>query len=50
MRWVHYPVYFFFGSFLANCLPHLGNGISELILLLGAGILLWSWMSFHGKI
>jgi hypothetical protein len=28
MRWVHYLAYFFGGAFLANCLPHLGNGIS----------------------
>ena len=28
MRWYHYVAYFFGGSFLANTLPHLGNGIS----------------------
>lgn len=28
MRWYHYPAYFFGGIFLANALPHLGNGIS----------------------
>ncbi|HEX8816671.1 MAG TPA: hypothetical protein VF753_14330 [Terriglobales bacterium] len=28
MRWYHYIAYFFGGMFLANCLPHLGNGIS----------------------
>ncbi len=28
MRWYHYLAYFFGGAFLANCLPHLGNGIS----------------------
>ncbi|SRR5258708_7925556 len=28
MRWYHYVVYFFGGVFLANALPHLGNGIS----------------------
>jgi len=28
MRWYHYVSYFFGGAFLANCLPHLGNGIS----------------------
>ena len=28
MRWYHYVAYFFGGAFLANCLPHLGNGIS----------------------
>jgi len=28
MRWYHYPAYFFGGAFVANCLPHLGNGIS----------------------
>jgi hypothetical protein len=28
MRWYHYVSYFFGGAFLANSLPHLGNGIS----------------------
>ena len=28
MRWYHYLAYFFGGIFLANALPHLGNGIS----------------------
>jgi hypothetical protein len=28
MRWYHYIAYFFGGAFLANTLPHLGNGIS----------------------
>ncbi len=28
MRWCHYVAYFFGGLFLANALPHLGNGIS----------------------
>src|ERR1700675_4566297 len=28
MRWYHYMAYFFGGAFLANALPHLGNGIS----------------------
>jgi hypothetical protein len=28
MRWYHYPAYFFGGAFLANALPHLGNGVS----------------------
>lgn len=28
MRWYHYMAYFFGGAFLANTLPHLGNGIS----------------------
>ena len=28
MRWYHYITYFFGGAFLANALPHLGNGIS----------------------
>jgi hypothetical protein len=27
-RWNHYLAYFFGGAFLANALPHLGNGIS----------------------
>ena len=27
-RWNHYLAYFFGGAFLANTLPHLGNGIS----------------------
>jgi hypothetical protein len=27
-RWYHYLAYFFGGLFLANTLPHLGNGIS----------------------
>jgi hypothetical protein len=27
-RWYHYLSYFFGGAFLANSLPHLGNGIS----------------------
>jgi hypothetical protein len=26
-RWYHYAAYFFGGAFLANSLPHLGNGI-----------------------
>lgn len=28
MRWFHYLAYFFGGAFLANALPHFGNGIS----------------------
>lgn len=28
MRWYHYVAYFFGGAFLANSLPHLGNGVS----------------------
>jgi hypothetical protein len=28
VRWYHYLAYFFGGAFLANSLPHLGNGIS----------------------
>jgi hypothetical protein len=28
MRWYHYLSYFFGGAFVANTLPHLGNGIS----------------------
>ena len=28
MRWYYYVAYFFGGAFLANTLPHLGNGIS----------------------
>jgi hypothetical protein len=28
MRWSHYISYFFGGIFLANALPHFGNGIS----------------------
>jgi hypothetical protein len=28
MRWYHYVAYFFGGVFLANALPHFGNGIS----------------------
>src|SRR5580658_95940 len=28
VRWYHYVAYFFGGAFLANSLPHLGNGIS----------------------
>lgn len=28
MRWYHYVAYFFGGVFLANALPHLGNGVS----------------------
>jgi len=28
MRWYHYVAYFLGGAFLANTLPHLGNGIS----------------------
>jgi hypothetical protein len=28
MRWHHYLAYFFGGLFLANALPHLGNGMS----------------------
>jgi hypothetical protein len=28
MRWFHYLAYFFGGAFLANTLPHLGNGVS----------------------
>jgi hypothetical protein len=28
VRWYHYISYFFGGAFLANALPHLGNGIS----------------------
>jgi hypothetical protein len=28
MRWYHYIAYFFGGMFLANTLPHLGNGVS----------------------
>ena len=28
MRWYHYLSSFFGGAFLANALPHLGNGVS----------------------
>jgi hypothetical protein len=28
MPWYHYLSYFFGGAFLANALPHIGNGIS----------------------
>lgn len=28
MHWYYYLAYFFGGAFLANSLPHLGNGIS----------------------
>lgn len=28
MHWFIFPAYFFGGAFLANALPHLGNGIS----------------------
>src|SRR5208283_1870479 len=28
MRWYHNVAYFFGGAFLANTLPHLGNGVS----------------------
>jgi hypothetical protein len=28
MRWYHYLSYFFAGAFLANTIPHLGNGVS----------------------
>jgi hypothetical protein len=28
MRWYHYLAYLFGGAFLANTIPHLGNGIS----------------------
>jgi hypothetical protein len=28
MRWYHYLAYFFGGIFLANALPHFGNGVS----------------------
>lgn len=28
MHWHHAVAYFFGGAFLANCLPHLSNGIS----------------------
>jgi hypothetical protein len=28
VRWYHYIAYFFGGIFLANAIPHLGNGIS----------------------
>ena len=28
MHWYHYVAYFFGGAFLANSLPHLGNGVS----------------------
>ncbi|MGA9666204.1 MAG: hypothetical protein WBQ69_07110 [Gallionella sp.] len=28
MRWYHYIAYFFAGAFLANAIPHLGNGVS----------------------
>jgi hypothetical protein len=28
MRWYHYVAYFFGGAFLANAMPHFGNGIS----------------------
>jgi hypothetical protein len=28
MRWYHYLAYVFGGAFLANAMPHLGNGIS----------------------
>jgi hypothetical protein len=28
MPWYHYAAYFFGGGFLANAIPHLGNGVS----------------------
>jgi uncharacterized membrane protein len=28
VRWYHYIAYFFAGAFLANAIPHFGNGIS----------------------
>jgi hypothetical protein len=28
MHWYDFLAYFFAGAFLANCLPHLGNGVS----------------------
>lgn len=28
MHWYQHLAYFFGGAFLANCLPHIGNGIS----------------------
>jgi len=28
VHWYHYVAYFFGGAFLANALPHLGNGVS----------------------
>jgi hypothetical protein len=28
MRWYQYIAYFFGGAFLANAIPHLGNGLS----------------------
>jgi hypothetical protein len=28
MFWYHYLAYFFGGAFLANALPHIGNGVS----------------------
>jgi len=28
MHWYYYVAYFFGGAFLANTLPHLGNGVS----------------------
>jgi len=28
VRWYHFVSYFFGGAFLANSLPHLGNGVS----------------------
>ena len=28
MFWYHYLAYFFGGAFVANALPHLGNGVS----------------------
>ena len=31
MRWYHYVAYFFGGIFLANALPHFGNGISDML-------------------
>jgi hypothetical protein len=27
-RWYHYVAFFFAGAFLANALPHFGNGVS----------------------
>ena len=28
VRWYHFIAYFFGGAFLANAIPHLGNGVS----------------------
>jgi hypothetical protein len=54
MRWYHFVTYFFGGVLLANTLPHLGNGVSGHVLVLGVGILVMSVIlarrlgRFHG--